>query len=272
VSTTDSVQVYLSYCEQDYPWVRDNLIPRLHRAKIEIIEFKLGRPLVMEIQRAVEETKYILLVLSKEYIENSWGNFEFVLTTTASLHKNTWKGLPIKIKKCELPLLLRNLVGLDLIEQSDEKWELLLKTILEEEYVAREIDTADRLAKTTPSLGGLVMQLDSFQERAHTLNMNVRMSRPYLTRLRKYSIEIKQYLANLKKGPADNHSVAWNEFDTINMENVNQELERAETIITKGIRSNSTPQRRKYTSQVKKSIASIEESLRYLKNVLKGKL
>ena len=78
--------VFVSYRHQepDKTWVRKTLFPRLGdaglRACIDFRDFRLGVPLVTEMERAVEQSRYTLAILSPAYLKGNFAAFENVLS------------------------------------------------------------------------------------------------------------------------------------------------------------------------------------------------
>jgi hypothetical protein len=66
--------VFVSYRHQepDGPWVRQVLVERLRAAGLRVLVdvdgFRLGAPLVLEMARGVEESRYTLAVLTPAYL------------------------------------------------------------------------------------------------------------------------------------------------------------------------------------------------------------
>lgn len=86
-SQTDSFayDVFISYRqrEPDLSWVRQVLAPRLEAAGLRVFidykNFRLGAPLVLEMARAVECSRYTLAVLSPAYLQSNFTELENVL-------------------------------------------------------------------------------------------------------------------------------------------------------------------------------------------------
>ena len=80
-----SYDVFVSYRhrEPDMGWVRHTLVPRFEaeglRVCLDIHCFQLGRPLVTEMARAVEESRYTLAILSPAYLESNFTELENIL-------------------------------------------------------------------------------------------------------------------------------------------------------------------------------------------------
>ena len=77
--------VFISYRahEPDRSWVRETLLPRLRAEGFEVCvdyeSFRLGAPLVLEMARAVEQSRYVLAVLSPAYLQHNFTELEIVL-------------------------------------------------------------------------------------------------------------------------------------------------------------------------------------------------
>jgi hypothetical protein len=77
--------VFVSYrrTEPDCSWVHDTLIPALTSAGLRVClddqEFSVGAPLVMAMERAVEESRYTLAVITPAYLTSNHTQLETVL-------------------------------------------------------------------------------------------------------------------------------------------------------------------------------------------------
>ena len=77
--------VFISYRQQDPDgaWVRGVLVERLRAAGLRVFvdyeSFRLGAPLVLEMARGVEQSRYTLAVLSPAYLESNFTELENVL-------------------------------------------------------------------------------------------------------------------------------------------------------------------------------------------------
>jgi len=110
--------VFISYSHRDGVWVQDYLVQRLRKLGfkvcLDIDCFDLGAPVIKEIERAVESSKKILLVLSPNYLSSPWTEVENILGSTLDPSGQQRKLLPIMYKKCSLPLRFRGLIYLDI--------------------------------------------------------------------------------------------------------------------------------------------------------------
>lgn len=122
--------VFLSYSPQDYPWVREKLLPRLKRANVRLIDetgFTIGAPIIQE--RAVQQSRYTVLVISPAWLDSSWQAFDELLTSSFGMETRTWRAIPLLIAPCELPPRLRMLVKVDLTTDETQGWQRLLRTL-----------------------------------------------------------------------------------------------------------------------------------------------
>src|SRR3954452_20921034 len=104
--------------DPDQGWVRDRLVPSLRERGLRICldedDFRLGRPLVLEMERAVGESRYTVPVLTPEWVLSSWTEFEEVLSGTLGLETATWRVIPVLRRPTQLPLRLRALTSVDM--------------------------------------------------------------------------------------------------------------------------------------------------------------
>ena len=270
--TNTSVQVFISYCEHDADWVKKILVPRLRLAGIETHEFIIGRPKVSETEHAIKETKFTLLVISQNYLQNNWKKFESLLAATFSASEDNWNALPILIDRCPLPPSLDRLVALDLSEPTEEKWHQLLRRILEDDYLEEENDPMGGLVETDAISNNLTIQLNDFQVQLQQIHKNIRITRPYLSQIREFSAKIREYLPRLKEVVSEKRPNTWDQFDKISLKHIQDQLQNAETQMAAGIRSKSRTHKGTYLRQVKQSLSSAGESLQYFENVLKSLL
>lgn len=77
--------VFISYRqrEPDLTWVRKVLVPQLEGSGLRVFidhkHFRLGAPLVLEMARAVESSRYTVAILSPAYLQSNFTELENVL-------------------------------------------------------------------------------------------------------------------------------------------------------------------------------------------------
>src|SRR5262249_54927010 len=118
--------VFLSYRQQepDKTWVRKVLLPRLEkdshlRVCIDYRNFRLGSPLVLEMAKAVEQSRYTLCVLSPTYLESNFTELENVLAEHLGLEKSQRRLLAIMRQACTPRLGMRARLWLDMTDDNE---------------------------------------------------------------------------------------------------------------------------------------------------------
>jgi hypothetical protein len=117
--------VFVSYSHQDpdLTWVRQELVPRLRAAGLRVCldtdSFRLGAPIVMEMGRAVEGSRYTLAVLTPEYLESGFTELESVLAEHLGLEQRH-QNLLIAMRRLARPRLgIRARLWLDMINDAE---------------------------------------------------------------------------------------------------------------------------------------------------------
>lgn len=114
---------YISYVdkEPDATWVWDTLVPKLEDAELKIATPEdeiLGVPRVVNIQNMIEQSKRTVLVLSNDYLEDDWADFQNVLGQTLGIEEGKYRLITLKISEFDngqLPSRLRTLTPLNLL-------------------------------------------------------------------------------------------------------------------------------------------------------------
>src|SRR3954454_450274 len=132
-----SFDVFISY-RHDGPcgtWAREVLAPQLRRAGvavcIDVDSFRLGAPLILEMARAVEESRYTLAVLSPAYLQSTYTELEGVLAEHLGLETSQRRLLVIRREPCAPRLGMRALLWLDMRddEETERNMERLVAAI-----------------------------------------------------------------------------------------------------------------------------------------------
>ena len=85
---------FVSYRHQepDKSWVRKTFVPALEqkglRAFIDYRDFQLGAPLVTEMARAVEESRFTLAIITATYLQSNFTELENVMAKQLGLEKS----------------------------------------------------------------------------------------------------------------------------------------------------------------------------------------
>jgi hypothetical protein len=112
--------VFLSYRHQDPDkiWVRKTLFPRLQadgvRICIDFRDFRLGAPVVTEMERAIEQSRYTLAILSPAYLAGTFAEFENILSQHLGLEQSQQRLLIVLREPCVPSLRLRHKLWLEM--------------------------------------------------------------------------------------------------------------------------------------------------------------
>jgi len=98
---------FISYSHADRAWVWDELLPRLERAGLRVcvddLDFEIGVPSLINMERAVDNSRHTLVVLTPDWIKSEWTEFESLLVGTADPAGRRRKLIPLMLKSCKLP-------------------------------------------------------------------------------------------------------------------------------------------------------------------------
>ncbi len=127
--------VFVSYrhLEPDKTWVRKTFVPALEAAGLKVCvdhrDFRLGAPLVTEMSRAVEESRWTVAVLTPAYLEGRFAELENVWAEHLGQEERALRLIYVVREPCEPPLRIRARLRLDLTTD-DEFGEGLPRLIL----------------------------------------------------------------------------------------------------------------------------------------------
>jgi len=146
--------VFVNYSHRDSEWVNGWLVPRLEEAGlsvwIDVQELQLGGRLVDGLERAITQSRIILIVLTPGYLSSQWADFENTLVKALDPAKRQRRVIPLMLKPCELPLRLRTLTYIDFTQpdQIDSQHSRLLSGIATREEPARTVPSAGPTTQT----------------------------------------------------------------------------------------------------------------------------
>ncbi|ONH59073.1 hypothetical protein CcI49_18175 [Frankia sp. CcI49] len=112
--------VFVSYRHREpaLSWVRHRLVPGLRqrglRVCLDVDSFRLGAPLVLEMERAVVESRCTLAVLTPAYLDGTFTELENVLAEHLGLETAQRRLIMVLREPCEPKLRLRARMWLDL--------------------------------------------------------------------------------------------------------------------------------------------------------------
>jgi tetratricopeptide (TPR) repeat protein len=100
-------RIFISYSHKDEAWVKDWLLPRLEGAGLQVHidyrDFEIGIPALINMEQAVQTCDKTLLVLSPNWIDSEWTNFEALMIQTKDPTGLKRRLFPLLLEKCSLP-------------------------------------------------------------------------------------------------------------------------------------------------------------------------
>jgi hypothetical protein len=122
--------------EPDKSWVRKTLVPALEakglRALIDYRDFRLGAPLVTEMARAVEESRYTLAVITSAYIQSNFTELENVMAKQLGLENSQVRLIGVirdpGLEMDKVRLDIRGSLMLDMTD--DEEFDVLVERLV----------------------------------------------------------------------------------------------------------------------------------------------
>lgn len=131
----DSYQydVFISYQgkEPDKSWVRKTLLPYCESKGLRVnldIRFPLGVPTIKSMERAIQQSRYTLIVLSPNYLESSFADFENLMAQHLGLEQSKNRLIPILREPCNPRLGLQILFMLDMTD--DEEFDMNMERLV----------------------------------------------------------------------------------------------------------------------------------------------
>ncbi|MDQ3980583.1 MAG: TIR domain-containing protein [Actinomycetota bacterium] len=132
-SAEKTYDLFVSYADDDREWVEGYLLDALCQAEVVCqheAAFALGAPRLLEFERAVQQSKRTLLVLSPAYFASNVTNFVDVLAQAYGQESGTWPVIPVILERVELPPRLKFVEALDLSDP--ESWERAIERLCAE--------------------------------------------------------------------------------------------------------------------------------------------
>ncbi len=129
---------YISYADQDldHDWVWRTLVPRLRAAGLSIavahdVE-QAGIARVVNIERAVRESKFTVMVLSSAYLKDRMAEFTDIIAQTLGVDEGQYRLLPVLIEPVELPprLAIYEAVNFTNPKRVESQFERLVRALL----------------------------------------------------------------------------------------------------------------------------------------------
>lgn len=119
--------VFVSYSHRNSDWVRGWLVPQLKAAGLKVCvdheSFEPGAPSLTEMERAVLQSRKTVMVLTPEYLQSEWAEFENILGQTLDPAAHRRRLLPVLLMRCEPPRRIQILVRLDFTRSTEHREE-----------------------------------------------------------------------------------------------------------------------------------------------------
>ena len=123
--------VFISYSHNDKDWVKGWFLPRFENngfnVHIDYRDFDIGRPSLLNMERAVETCDKTVLVCSPDYIDSEFCQFEAILLQTEDPIEVRKKILPLMLHDCQLPKRLKMFTYADFRDENE--WESQLERL-----------------------------------------------------------------------------------------------------------------------------------------------
>src|SRR5262245_33570583 len=116
--------VFISYRqrEPDQSWVRTKLLPELKRHGFRVFIdfecFRLGAPVITEMERGALQSRYTLSVLSPEYLHSNLATVENLMADHLGLEQSRRRLLSVMRTKCDVDLRMRLRLWLDMTDDA----------------------------------------------------------------------------------------------------------------------------------------------------------
>lgn len=130
--------VFVSYNHADRAWAQEYLLPRLKGAELKVCDdrdFEVGISVGANIAHAAGNSVHTMIVLTPEWVQSEWSEFESLLMGTDSPAGQRFRFLPLMLRPCELPAPIAGLAYADLTDPArhDETIARILQRLSAEE-------------------------------------------------------------------------------------------------------------------------------------------
>jgi hypothetical protein len=132
----NTYDVFVSYSRRDQAFVR-MLVERLMQSGVSVFydkaDIAVGQSLADSLHRAVQNAKYVLVVMSPDYFASQWGKQELDLALQQEFESDRTKVIPLLVRDCKIPLLLMSKLYADFrdTEAFEQTFSKLLAAIFE---------------------------------------------------------------------------------------------------------------------------------------------
>lgn len=124
--------VFISYSSKDKSFVErlsQKLVDNRIGVWLDKWEMKPGDSLIDKIQNALEDSSYLLVVLSKHYVQSEWCRKEQNAGLVKEINSKKVVVIPILLEDCSIPIFLQEKVYADFRESFDDGFIELFKSL-----------------------------------------------------------------------------------------------------------------------------------------------
>ena len=117
--------LFVSYrrVPEDRTWVKKTFVPALKAVGLRVCLddtcFRLGRPLVKEMERAVEQSRYTLAVFSPDYMESGFTDLEKAMAQYLEAETRIIRLISVIYRECKPELSIRHKLMLDMRDEME---------------------------------------------------------------------------------------------------------------------------------------------------------
>ncbi|MDJ0842490.1 MAG: toll/interleukin-1 receptor domain-containing protein [Acidobacteriota bacterium] len=119
--------LFISYSHKDR-WFIEWLLPKMEAVELKVCidrrDFRVGAPALVNMENGVAQSRRTLMVLSPNWVQSEWTQFEGILVQTDDPIGLRQSLLPIMLNECKLPGRLAMLTWADFREPSRHEEEL----------------------------------------------------------------------------------------------------------------------------------------------------
>ena len=99
--------IFISYSHENRKWVQETLLPLLEQAGLSVCidyrDFEIGRPSIVNMEWAVENSRHTLIVLTPNWIESQWTDFRKLARCNLGPGWADESAPPLMLRPCEPP-------------------------------------------------------------------------------------------------------------------------------------------------------------------------
>jgi len=136
--TEFAYDVFISYSHKDGEWVRGWLLPRLEDAGLRVcIDFRdlyVAVPILVNMERAINESRKTLLIMTPAWTASQWSTFESLLVQTEDPAGRYSSFIPLLLRETQLPPRLAALTYADFRDPStwDDQLDKVVRAVKSE--------------------------------------------------------------------------------------------------------------------------------------------